>query len=1024
MAALPGAVALAARDNSQINLSDPCFKDVPPEVIRVLKLLDLDNTGQLSAWELEKNARMLNDIREAADEDGSGDVTLQEINKTIALMQRLTQARAQNSGDMEYKHLPAKIQEVFKTWDADESGKVSEAELTSAAKAWTKMQKENRMVKQLLIAAVVVIIIMFAGMFAMGMVTAELAKEFKASNDARMQTKDGNTVQTASSDFAVGPDGSMLLRGGASSAATNVTSNARRLVSTKCAEQGDTCEVPPPALKVATSESRGTLHSTLPDATFEQLKSLTLTSNGKSIHVTISSFQRVRVRSSKCGSVVHLHTPNGRMTLDDTVLMADASFELYVTNAGMHDLFGATNTGFGRRLSTTDGMLTGIFNIIESLDWACESRPLSRPEEINKGSSWRAKVSVKHLHEQPENALSRYFVDAEDYNMPIPGVLLENGEVYKTWEEDIVSTGGIEAYLSTFALHPYTVDLRVKMNGAQLQTSKAGSSGYECEVGPGRLGTLQKMTGDGMEMEFVGIVEEAGLILRHFRINIEEQLADGSRRLKDKFLWQDGRRLSEEEATNVRAMVDGGSIPNTMDYFDIDEDPEGGRESGSPYRVRFLSTIPGTRVFSEKTFHSVETLPSELNVQGVLQLYGLTDFYADCKAKRLSDGTYASGQHIDDMFAAVAGIPGSQNADDPSIRPPLLHPWTEHEDGVLYHYDKLAEDLVKEFKGKPASAELRRSRDVPGYWNRLLIHDSEYKEQIKEMRDKWEALKDGASARRLLAASGGSELRRRLAAAETNATLARELGVGSGRRVASDEREPSRWRPGVAERARQLSSTRRRGSSSRRRASGGKFKAEFEQGLKQDTGTGAATGFVNLNIDVKQKFVIQFIMEWDAGNMGLKKLEGNAQGPGVIIYTPPTVTVSVAGGVYFNPPATFGGFLQITGEVDIFWGYGFSVYLKISGEAGYVGGKVRVTKVEGELGVTVWIVTGKLIFTFTPKGPGDAYYEVWNVKGQVGYEFCPWWCYEGSMEITNFDVGSASPGSSASATRGRGHGKR
>lgn len=1014
MAALPGAVALAARDNSQINLSDPCFKDVPQEVIRVLKLLDLDNTGQLSAWELEKNARMLNDIREAADEDGSGDVTLQEINKTIALMQRLTQARAQNSGDMEYKHLPAKIQEVFKTWDADESGKVSEAELTSAAKAWTKMQKENRMVKQLLIAAVVVIIIMFAGMFAMGMVTAELAKEFKASNDARMQTKDGNTVQTASSDFAVGPDGSMLLRGGASSAATNATSTARRLVNTKCAE-GDTCEVPPPALKVATSESRGTLHSTLPDATFEQLKSLTLTSNGKSIHVTISSFQRVRVRSSKCGSVVHLHTPNGRMTLDDTVLMADASFELYVTNAGMHDLFGATNTGFGRRLSSTDGMLTGIFNIIESLDWACESRPLSRPEEVMKGSSWRAKVSVKHLHEQPENALSRFFVDAEDYNMPLPGVLLENGEVYKTWEEDIVSTGGIEAYLSTFALHPYTTDLRVKMNGAQLQTTKAGSSGFQCEVGPGRLGSLQNMNGDGMEMEFVGIVEEAGLILRHFRINMEEQLADGSRRLKDTIL----RRLSEEEATNVRAMVDGGSIPNMMDYFDIDEDPEGGRESGSPYRVRFLSTIPGTRVFSEKTYLSVETLPSELNVQGVLQLYGLTDFYADCKAKRLSDGTYASGQHIDDMFAAVAGIPGSPNAGD-VVRPPLLHPWTEHEDGVLYHYDKLVEDLIKEFKGKPASAELRRSRDVPGYWNRLLIHDSEYKEQIKDMRDKWEAIRDGALARRLLAASGGSELRRRLAAAETNATLARELS--SGRRVASDEREPSRWRPDVAERARQLSSTRRRGATSRRRSSGGKFKAEFEQGLKQDPHTGKNTGFVNLDIDVKQKFVIQFIMEWDAGNMGLTKLEGNAQGPGVIIYTPPTVTVSVSGGVYFNPPSTIGGFLQINGDVDIFWGYGFSVYLKISGEAGYVGGKVRVTKVEGELGVTVWIVTGKLIFTFTPKGPGDGYYEVWNVKGQVGYEVATWWStYEGSFEITNFDVGSASQPASR---RRAGHGKR
>jgi hypothetical protein len=176
-----------------------------------------------------------------------------------------------------------------------------------------------------------------------------------------------------------------------------------------------------------------------------------------------------------------------------------------------------------------------------------------------------------------------------------------------------------------------------------------------------------------------------------------------------------------------------------------------------------------------------------------------------------------------------------------------------------------------------------------------------------------------------------------------------------------------------------------------------------------------------LNIDVKEKFVIQFVMEWDAGTMALKKLEGSAQGPGVIIYTPPTVTVSVSGGVYFTPPSTVGGFLQVNGDVDIFWGYGFGVYLKISGEVGWVHGATRLTKVEGELGVTVWIVTGKLIFTFTPKGPADAYYEVWNVKGQVGYEFCPWWCYEGSMTITNFDVGSAS---APEGRRRGGHGKR
>ena len=48
------------------------------------------------------------------------------------------------------------------------------------------MQAENRLVKRLLFAAVVVIILMFAGMFAFGMVTAELAKEMKEEMAAQL----------------------------------------------------------------------------------------------------------------------------------------------------------------------------------------------------------------------------------------------------------------------------------------------------------------------------------------------------------------------------------------------------------------------------------------------------------------------------------------------------------------------------------------------------------------------------------------------------------------------------------------------------------------------------------------------------------------------------------------------------------------------------------------------------------------------------------------------------------------------
>ena len=76
-------------------------------------------------------------------------------------------------------------------------------ELMAAADAWQKLQKESAFMKKLLLAACIVMILMFAGMFVMGLVTAEMAKEFKAGGsggDPRMTSKSGDTIQVPPRD--------------------------------------------------------------------------------------------------------------------------------------------------------------------------------------------------------------------------------------------------------------------------------------------------------------------------------------------------------------------------------------------------------------------------------------------------------------------------------------------------------------------------------------------------------------------------------------------------------------------------------------------------------------------------------------------------------------------------------------------------------------------------------------------------------------------------------------------------------
>ena len=150
--------------------------DVPEDVKELLFDLDFDSTGNISHQDLKDICAVLSQIH---DELGEGSSNAHVIYLMELVVQQVCRKKT-NASFMEYAHLPEKLQKCFRVWDIDGDGHVDAAELMAAADAWQRLKKESALMKKLLLAACFVMALMFVGMFVMGTVTAELAKEFKA----------------------------------------------------------------------------------------------------------------------------------------------------------------------------------------------------------------------------------------------------------------------------------------------------------------------------------------------------------------------------------------------------------------------------------------------------------------------------------------------------------------------------------------------------------------------------------------------------------------------------------------------------------------------------------------------------------------------------------------------------------------------------------------------------------------------------------------------------------------------------
>merc|ERR1719160_2017997 len=110
---------------------------------------------------------MLYDFLLLMDMDRSGEISAQDLDEAADIIRIAKKAKSNNSAELNYKHMPPAVAEVLSTWDADKSGSVGVSELIMAAEA----------MKKLLIGAVIAIIVLMAGTFALALSAAELAKD-------------------------------------------------------------------------------------------------------------------------------------------------------------------------------------------------------------------------------------------------------------------------------------------------------------------------------------------------------------------------------------------------------------------------------------------------------------------------------------------------------------------------------------------------------------------------------------------------------------------------------------------------------------------------------------------------------------------------------------------------------------------------------------------------------------------------------------------------------------------------------
>lgn len=321
---------------------------------------------------------------------GKGTFVKGDVISSLTKLAMRREASANNSNEFDYRDMPERIQEVMRIWDTVGGGTVGADELMAAAKAQQQLAQEKKQVKRFVMVMAVMIVVLACMNFVMAFVSSEFSKDMKPTEKGVLAATPGRLQQNNKASMGV---------------LVTETHDAadveeRRLY----APEVDDFEEGTNALGTRQVMIEGALSSTLSDEDLRELRHVTINSGEEgspSIEMKVISRLREDTVQSRCGSVVHIVTSYGRLTLDDN--------ETYMSEE-MWDKVHKSFSGFGnRRLS--DGhhdarrgrrlaghmKLGGFYNNFKGIKWECES--VMKPQVMFQNYKM---VTVTH-HTCPDN---------------------------------------------------------------------------------------------------------------------------------------------------------------------------------------------------------------------------------------------------------------------------------------------------------------------------------------------------------------------------------------------------------------------------------------------------------------------------------------------------------------------------------------------------------------------------------------------------------------------------------------------
>jgi hypothetical protein len=370
------------------------------------------------------------------------------------------------------------LEKLSQKYDKNGDGKFTLVEVQAIIRDMTEAKKEAKNASRL--AAIVTFVALLACGVLLGLVLAanEASKESHVSGSVQVDLS-GNPLQVASNDFAIGPNGQMLLR--------EQASTGRRL------EEGP---APKSALSVAQAMTEAPISSLLSDDAFKEMTTLTLqgpNSDEDFVSMSVLATARYSNKASRCGTIVVIYTHLGEVTLDGTDIYFEERIAHSFTQAGFATtVLDRSNFG-GRRKLNAAALLQGLFNAVADLKEArCTEMASTITNykglvdgplpDLPTGTDW--KISMISYRECPTDSVSGY-----EWCVRQPGVAKHptdhRGKLF--WKIDrnldvgaaIVSTSALSWDTTDRKIHSYQVGSSV-MNWETMELPDGSTQTYNC----------------------------------------------------------------------------------------------------------------------------------------------------------------------------------------------------------------------------------------------------------------------------------------------------------------------------------------------------------------------------------------------------------------------------------------------------------------------------------------------------------------------------------------------------------------